>query len=179
MIRLFLLKSYRRWSLIGTLAPKKWCHGQEWKQTSWPTASGGLISRWDLRYHGLGSDDKVSVVVKHLKIEQCFLHREELSNIKCHVFGWNSLRSNDRKEQRILLERRLLPGLAELKVLCWLLLVSRGSSVASVSYEIVHLMVSMKLCCTDRVLYVVMWCFQQCLSRGHRKGFTEQPHRFP
>ena len=178
MIRLFLLKSYLRWSLIGTLATEKRCHRQEWEQASWPTARGGSISRWDLRYHGLGSDDKAPVVVKCLKIELCFLNREELTNIKCHIFVWNSDRSNDRMWQRILLERWLLPSLAELEVLCWLLFISRGSGVASVSYKTVRLMVSMKLRCTDWVLYVVMWCIPQCLRRGHREGFTEQSPTF-
>ena len=179
MIRLFLLKSYLGWNLIGTLATEKGCHRPEWEQAGWSTVSGGLISLWDLRYHVLGSDDKASVVVKRLKIELCFLNREELTNIKYHISVHNSHISNDRMWQRTPLERWLLPGVAELEVLCWLLFISWGSGVASMSYKIVHLMVSMKLCCTDWVLCVLMWSSQQRLRRGHRKGFTEQSHRFP
>lgn len=58
--------------------------------------SRGSISRRDLKYHVLSSDDKASVVVKYLKIELCFLNREELTNIKYHTYVHNSHISHDK-----------------------------------------------------------------------------------
>lgn len=60
---------------------------------------------------------------KLLKIELGFLSREELTNIKYHIYVQSSRIPNDKMQQRFLLWRRLMLSLAPSEVLGCLLFI--------------------------------------------------------
>lgn len=83
----------------------------------------------------------VWLLSKILKIELGLLSREELTNIKYHIYVQSSHISNDKMQQRFLLRRRLTLSLTPSEVLGCLLFIIGSSGFANMSRKSFHLMV--------------------------------------